>query len=371
MDITRHNLRLPFGPSLRHGFERFWSWWIAELVDMLPSTMRRAFSSGQQSLFLEPDGASVVVSLGTAGSRERLAVYPLDPATAGPVKLPGVKNPGSSLREIVLYLPDDKVLSKTLKLPLAAEENLREVLSFEMDRQTPFRSDQVYYDFTVLLRNPRENTLTLELVLVPHKVVDELLAGLAGLELYPDRVTRKGNGQGKADTTINLLPTEQRPRKRVMLRRVNLALGALALALLLGAVSLPLVSKHRQIQSLQLLLDMAATRAEDARDLREAVDRLTADARFLVNRKQSSLSVLQIMEEVTRILPDDTWLNRLEIRGSEVQIQGQSSAAAALIPLIESSALLHNARFRSPVTRLTRSNIERFHLSAETQGGSR
>jgi len=74
------------------------------------------------------------------------------------------------------------------------------------------------------------------------------------------------------------------------------------------------------------------------------------------------------MDELTRILPDDTWITRLDIKGSELEIQGQSSSAAALIPLIESSSILQNPRFRSPVTQIPRSDAERFQLSAETRG---
>jgi general secretion pathway protein L len=78
--------------------------------------------------------------------------------------------------------------------------------------------------------------------------------------------------------------------------------------------------------------------------------------------------VLELLDELTRILPDDTWITRLDIKGSELEIQGQSASAAALIPLIESSSILQNPRFRSPVTQIPRSDVERFHLSAETRG---
>ena len=55
----------------------------------------------------------------------------------------------------------------------------------------------------------------------------------------------------------------------------------------------------------------------------------------------------------------------MELKGNEVQIRGQSMASAALIPIIESSMMLKNARFRSPVTLNRQTNSERFHLSAD------
>jgi general secretion pathway protein L len=363
VEITRHSLRFMFGAPMRRWIVPFWSWWISELAAMLPESMRRTLFSGSQRLFLELDGTDVVVNRGTAHASEKIARYPLGSANTNPANPPGVDKLTGSVHELVLCLPGDKALTKKITLPLATEENLREVLSFEMDRQTPFTSDQIYYDFTVVARDSRAHTLTVDLVVAPRRVVDDLLTGLAGIGLLPDLVTTKCN-EGEEPASVNLMPSQNRRHKKITPHFVNVALGALAIALLITAVALPLLNKRYLIQSLEPLLETAANKAEVAHQLREKVDQLTSESRFLVGKKQSSLSTLQILDEITRILPDDTWINRLEIKGPEIQIHGQSMSAAALIPLIESSQSLHDARFRSPVTKLPRADIERFHLSA-------
>ncbi len=77
----------------------------------------------------------------------------------------------------------------------------------------------------------------------------------------------------------------------------------------------------------------------------------------------------QLLDDMTRIIPDDTWVNRVDFSDGEIQLQGQSGAAAGLIGLIEASPTFHNARFRSPVTQIARTSQERFHLSADTVQG--
>ena len=72
-----------------------------------------------------------------------------------------------------------------------------------------------------------------------------------------------------------------------------------------------------------------------------------------------------IIRELTDVLPDNTWLNRLDIDGTQFQIQGQSETAALLIQLIESSPLLYNVRFSSSVVKVPRSITEQFHISAD------
>lgn len=367
MQLSKHNLHIKFSAPVWRGVEAFWSWWISELSGMLPPRVRRVLMPRAQRLFLELDGTDVVMSQGTMQDKQELTRYTLGQADAAPLRLSAEDKAHQHARELVLCLPRDKVLTRSLTLPLAAEENLREVLSFEMDRQTPFTAEQVYYDFAVVARSPAEHTLTVDLALATRHMLDELLARLDKHGIHPDRVTINCD-KGGGFAAVNLLPVENRQRKAITPRLVNLALGTLAVLLLVSAVSLPLMNKRQKIKALEPLLETASAQAEEAQRLRKEVDQLTANSRFLTDKKQSSLPVLEVMDELTRILPDDTWITRLDIKGTELQIQGQSSSAAALIPLIESSSMLQNPRFRSPVTQIPRSDAERFHLSAETRG---
>jgi len=61
-------------------------------------------------------------------------------------------------------------------------------------------------------------------------------------------------------------------------------------------------------------------------------------------------------------LPDDTYLQQLEIKGKRMVIRGLSGQASALIGLLEQSPLFQGPRFLSPVTR--QRDKELFHLEA-------
>ena len=47
---------------------------------------------------------------------------------------------------VVVALPPEQVLRKTITLPAAVEENLRQVLAYDLDRHTPFKPEEVYFD---------------------------------------------------------------------------------------------------------------------------------------------------------------------------------------------------------------------------------
>jgi len=311
--LQKLNVRL-IAPLLRT-FGSFWSWWSGELIALLPAGMQEVFASSNKQ---------------------------------------------------VVCLPSEQVLVRALTLPIAAEENLREVLSFELDRQTPFTTEQACYDYIVKERNPTQGTITVELVVSPRTIVDELLETLAQTGITPDVITTLA--RDSEDTLpVNLLPVAARRRSRLSVPRLNTALSAACVALLLVALLLPPWLNKRQVAELELQQSAAEIVAKDGLELRRDVERLTAASEFLLNKKQSGVFVLQMLEEVTRVLPDDTWLTRFDVNGSELQLHGQSSSAAALIELFESSPLFHNARFRSPVVQVPRTDLERFHLSIELQ----
>lgn len=368
MNMTSLTTRFKLSAPLLQALTDFWSWWIAELGGMLPKSVRAALLPRVERLYLELDGQQVITSQGTSESIHETGRYPLTAEALLPEQALQLEELAGRSREVVLCLPADKVLVKSITLPLVAEENLREVLGFEMDRQTPFSLEQVYYDHIVSARNSRINTLSLELVVTPRQFLDDLLTMLKGIGFQPHQATicRQESGQPQP---VNLLPEEARQRRPDSARYLNLALGVVALVLLLAAIALPLMNKLHVIHALEARAELVTDKAEITRRLREQVKQLGTGSRFLAEKKQATPLALEIINELTHILPDDTWINQLDIKGNEVQIQGQSASAAALIPLIESSISLHNPRFRSPVTRLPGSNSERFHLSAELATG--
>ena len=88
-----------------------------------------------------------------------------------------------------LLLPSATVLRRSLSLPLAAEPRLREVLAFELDRQTPFSADQVSHQGRVLSRDPATQQMQVELLVLPRARLDAelqaigaLAQGLAGVD---------------------------------------------------------------------------------------------------------------------------------------------------------------------------------------------
>jgi len=88
-------------------------------------------------------------------------------------------------------------------------------------------------------------------------------------------------------------------------------------------------------------------------------------SRFLVEKKAAGTLTVELIDEISRLLPDHTWVSRVDLSASELQLQGQSLASASLIATIETSPRFENVRFLSPVVQISGTDRDRFHLSAD------
>ena len=121
--------------------------------------------------------------------------------------------------------------------------------------------------------------------------------------------------------------------------------------LLIVLVAVPFIEKERMHRELSASVGAAKEIAEETSRLRKEVDRLTTEDSFLVMRKHQTPSATTVLDDITRVLPDDTWLTRFEMQQTTVQIFGNSPRASALIGLIEGAPLFQPWRIPSQLCR--------------------
>ncbi len=259
-----------------------------------------------------------------------------------------------------VILPADKVLSRDLDLPLAAEENLTEVLGFEMDRQTPFRASEVYFDYRVLKRDNATQKIRVSLQVAKRALVDPLIAHLRHWDLTPVH-TQAPSSESNALT----LDFEPRVYKRQSSTGFNLVLAILVLMLTTIAIVLPIHDQQQLGTRLETQLESVRIAAAEAVKVRDLLDDQTQAREILHGAKNNHPAMVVLLDEVTRVMPEDTYLFRFEVRDQAVSLQGSSKSASALISILEQSPYLGNARFASPVTREGKNGRERFHISAK------
>ena len=358
----------PLWDRLRHGWRastlpRFFGWWTGELRALLPSRWRVWFSSGANWHLLQCVGTEW--TLRRAGHHEPLAQW--DDGADALVQqaelsaaLRGVDH--EDLR-LALLLPAGVVLRRTLTLPSAARDNLQQVMAFGMDRQTPFNVAQVYFAARELASPAPAGRLNAELVVVTRSTLDPLLGHLHALGISIDAVDLS---LGDDRLGINLLPLEQRPRRLRPRLRLNLALAAGCVLLLVLALGQWLHNRQEALAQMQEQVEGMRGEAQQVATLRQQLQDNAGAAGFLAQRKKNTVSMLSLLQDATQRLPDSAWLERFSVDNTgQIGIQGQSKQAAKLLDALKDSKLITNASFQGSIQPDPTTGKERFYLTAQ------
>lgn len=345
----------------------FWRWWTAELRAMLPERLRERVEHAQRRVVARLEGEELELYWQEGEVLQQLEVFPADEDLALQRQriqdLLAERELNESPSELVL--PESLVLRKKLTLPLAAEANLRQALGFEMDRHTPFRADDVCFDYRVLQRDKERGQLKLELVVVPIGPLNQQVETLTQRGLPPSAVDVVLDGEPAG---LNLLPPERRHRVSNRRTRMNWLLAAVAVLLLAVVMAQSLWLREGQIEQLEAAIEEVRVEARRVQNIRSQIEDASEAAGFMLARRAETPPTVLVMAEVTRLLPDDTYLDRLRVWEGNVQMQGKSDNAQRLIELVNTSVLLDGAGFRGSTRLDGQTQKEIFDLSARIEG---
>jgi general secretion pathway protein L len=247
-------------------------------------------------------------------------------------------------------------LRRELQLPAQVKNRLRSALGYELDRLTPFRADEVFYDARVV--GTQGTQLRIELALCPREQVLPYLDRLRDAGIRVARLTWP-NSWPRA----NLLPLSERPRPKRLGTFINLLL-ALVIVILSGALlATPLWQGNHEREQLERQLEDLRSRAATVAALREELEKVRASNMNVVQRSREAPRMSDLLRELTDRFPDGTWVQTLNYRDGAVDMRGQSTQATALIALLEQAPGISAVTFRSPVMQIASTNTERFHIA--------
>jgi general secretion pathway protein L len=349
---------------------RFFAWWGGELAALLPGSWRSLFGGGAQWYLLQR--VEQHWELRRAGESEVRAQWPrgTEAAIEQAALAAAVREVDREDLRLALLLPAAAALRRRLLLPRAAADNLQQVGAFEMDRQTPFRVEQVHYAVLELPAPAPAGRFFAELVAVPRDTLDPLLAELEAAGITVDAVDV---AEGAGRLGVNLLPPARIPHRTHPRQRLNLALGAAALLLLVLTLAQWLHNREQALATMQAQVEAMQPEAQQVASLRQQLQDNAGAASFLVRRKQNRVTMLDLLLDLTRRLPQSAWLERLSVDPSgQVGFQGQAPQAAALIDALKDSKVVRDPNFQGSIQPDPATGKERFYMVAQLRqaGGS-
>lgn len=347
------------GRLVRQGF----AWWCSELAALAPRSLRQRLRLADDPCSLEITSEQATLILPGRGRSASLSLpIPAEGDEAARAHLRAALRQRGVDTAVAVRLAPALLLEASLDLPLSAERSLQAIVRHQLGRVVPLDPDDVCFAASVRQRSPGTKSLHVDLVIAKRAVVERSLQLARELGLVPLLVTGQAALRSPGQDEAAVLWRTDGTGQTAMQRRLRRGLEA---SILLLAVTAYGVHVHRLDQVVASLRDQVAVARQVAaatQDVARQVGQFGETATFMQDRRKAP-SPLQVLDELTRLVPEDSWVTQLALQGNAVDLAGYAPRATDLIPKLEASKVFESPRFRSPITLASDAKGERFHLT--------
>jgi general secretion pathway protein L len=348
----------PARQSLTDSAARFFEWWRDELLALIPQWL---LADTDASIVLaQVDGGFQIVAAASPRGRggEAAPVLSRPQALAALAEMAASRKGGT----VGLRLPFSQCFERRVELPKVARNDLRRMLNFDLERATPFRLGDVYTACLPTGEAGAKGKQRLRQLVIKREAIDPLIADVKAAGLEPAFVDC-WHSTPASGLPVNFLEADE-PKRSSVARLVTGPWALAALVLLLAGLASVLSLSRYEAALAEVNSETAKLRIQAAavRDAMERSGAAVADLARLQHMKLRQVPAVEVLEELSRLLPDSVWLTDLRIEGDAVDIAGLAKSGAALPPLFVSSALFADAALTAPVTLDQREDKERFSL---------
>jgi hypothetical protein len=144
---------------------------------------------------------------------------------------------------------------------------------------------------------------------------------------------------------LNLLPAELRASSSRALWIPTAVAAGLVIVAAAGLAAYPSFEDRRYLRSLNAEIDKIAPQAAIAGKLDRDIEATRQRTLLLDDLRKRTKADIDILGEMTRILPPPIWLNTLELNRTQVSVAGETDQAAPLLKQIDASPFFEQSQF--------------------------
>ncbi|PDT00068.1 hypothetical protein CO666_32720 [Rhizobium chutanense] len=318
----------------------FWDWWSAEVQRMLPH-----WSTGGDHPVILISRTGAVVRWPHAPQAETVAFDDLAKALG-------------RTQVCTLLFAEDRYISRQIAGSALPYSRAKEIAEADLIAQTPFRSEEVYW-----MPAGGKDGSPCAYAIIKRTFADPYVSALAAA-----RIKIKAISLDKTDGVVvpipgralrEIVPKAARTLPRSYIVATVFSILVLAIGITLGHAF------FRYDSALSALDGDIALKRQRAVSVRAALNERAKRASALEiarRRKDEAIPVMAVWEEISRRLPDSTWLTDLSLDRGTLMVSGFAQSAAGLIAPLEESLLFSEPSFTSPIFRVPGQSGEHFEM---------
>lgn len=305
--------------------------------------------------------------------------------------------------DVALAIPKAWVVLKTAELPSSIMENISEVITYEIDRLTPFSKDEAFYDFMIV--GESEGKVNILLAAAKRDKVQPYIDALAKngfvvskllFDALPEALKSAGKSMNIDETLVksmsphfeeglalksagvltqalnpsegmDLLTRGFRKKEKTPVT-VSVALALVIASAIIFSMVAPYLTEERRIEEIDKQIKLKKEEARKVEKLKQEADDLQKEIDTVEGFKKRRYMTVDVIKELTAVLPGSVWLTRSRITDSGVDLEGYAVTATEMLPKLEASKYFRKAEFASPTVRDAKLNSDRFSLKMEFEG---
>lgn len=344
----------------------FLRWWARELAFLVPLKIRQFFYAPQAAIIIRSNAEQFELSYEIGGEQKHLANVARDISKAAAVKNLLADERFKNVI-FVFRLSKNDALSKTVNLPLAAQTNILQVVSYELDRYSPFTAEKVYFATRIEHIDAETAQIVVKLLITPRKTLEGFYLDCKNLGITPQIVDVEDfpNDLQNLHDSCNLLPLHLQPKTTSTSRWIIGTLLILLGLLSISSLIFPVWLEYQAVEKLQHKISKIDKEVKAIKNLQSEMDLLREETQLLINEKIAAPSIVATLNEISALMQDDSWLSYLQYSDGQIQLQGESKAASNLLADLEASDYFAKVNFASPVTQDKASGLERFQITVD------
>ncbi|MFK7794664.1 MAG: PilN domain-containing protein [Gammaproteobacteria bacterium] len=261
-----------------------------------------------------------------------------------------------------VLLPEKMILNRVVTLPLATEKNIDNVIAYEMDRYTPFKREDVYFDAQVQSKDKAEKKISVLLRVIKKSTISELLRFIEDSQLSIENiycVDVNSKPIGDALKFGDILNSSAGKNSNNSTNRYLLVLVGI---LTVVALILPIAKNYWNAQKYNAELESINPEIVEVKKLLSTYKEMKRDIDLSADLNKKNVKAIVLLSDLTSIISDDTSLSRLSVEDGIVRMQGASVSASKLISALDSTQKFTDVKFAAPVTQNSASGNENFTI---------
>ncbi|CAL8975172.1 hypothetical protein RHODGE_RHODGE_04106 [Rhodoplanes serenus] len=274
----------------------------------------------------------------------------------------------ASRKTVALVLHPSRFLFRPLELPRQAADFLDGIVRSQIDRLTPWSVSEAAFGWSPPAPQGAER-IVVTVAATDRSRITAVVETLAAAGARAVTVFASPPDPAADGPAVRVL--EHRARggfdhgraRRVLIGGLAGAAAAAAVGIGAGATASVVLGARQD----ELAREVSRRRAVLMTRQSPATDPATLARRSLERRKHETQPTVLVLEAVSRLLPDHSYVTEFRIEGNVLRLTGFTRDAPGLIRAIEQSSEFARASFFAPTTRGPSDPGERFHIEATIQ----